>query len=79
MLCGRVFLYYYLFIYLFIYCAGVEPSQLLLRPLIVLMYQPWIIDDDDCGEIGGMNDRGNRSTGRKPAQCRFDHHKSYMT
>jgi hypothetical protein len=28
----------------------------LLRPLIGLLYQPWMIDGDDCGEIGIVND-----------------------
>jgi hypothetical protein len=33
-----------------------------------LLYQPQMIDDGDCGEIGGINiGRGNRSTRRKPA------------
>jgi hypothetical protein len=33
-----------------------------------LLYQPWMIGDGDCGEIGGMKiGRGNRSTPRKPA------------
>jgi hypothetical protein len=33
-----------------------------------LLYQPRMIGDDDCGEIGGMKiGRGNRSTRRKPA------------
>jgi hypothetical protein len=37
-----------------------------------LLYQPQMIDDDDCGEIGGMKiGRGNRSTRRKPAQRHF--------
>jgi hypothetical protein len=37
------------------YGAGVESSPL---TCIGLLYQPWIIDndDDDCGAIGGMND-----------------------
>jgi hypothetical protein len=31
-------------------------------------YQPQMIDDGDCGAIGGMKiDTGNRSTWRKPA------------
>jgi hypothetical protein len=34
----------------------VEPSPLLLLPFIGLLYQPWMIDDDDCGAIIGMND-----------------------
>jgi hypothetical protein len=33
-----------------------------------LLYQPRVIGDGDCGEIGGMKiGRGNRSTRRKPA------------
>jgi hypothetical protein len=38
------------------------------RPLFGLLYQPQMIDDCDCGAIGGMKiGRGNRSTSRKPA------------
>jgi hypothetical protein len=33
-----------------------------------LLYQPRMIGDDDCGEIGGMKiGRGNQSTLRNPA------------
>jgi hypothetical protein len=33
-----------------------------------LQYQPQMIGEGDCGEIGGIKiDRGNRSTWRKPA------------
>jgi hypothetical protein len=48
-------------------------SGLRLRPLgaaaiIALLYQPQMIDDDDCGATGGIKiGRGNRSTRRKPA------------
>jgi hypothetical protein len=32
-----------------------------------LLYQPQVIDDDDCGAIDGMRiGRGSRSTRRKP-------------
>jgi hypothetical protein len=32
------------------------------------LYKPQMIDEDDCGAIGGMKiGRGNRSTRRKPA------------
>jgi hypothetical protein len=45
-----------------------------------LFYQPRMIGDGDCEEIGGMKiDRGNRNTRRKPAQRQFVHHKSHMT
>jgi hypothetical protein len=40
----------------FIYGAGVEPSPLLLPPFIDLLYQPCMIDCDDCGAITGMNE-----------------------
>jgi hypothetical protein len=33
-----------------------------------ILYKPQMIDEDDCGAIGGMKiGRGNRSTRRKPA------------
>jgi hypothetical protein len=33
-----------------------------------LLYKPQMIDEDDCGAIGGTKiGRGNRSTRRKPA------------
>jgi hypothetical protein len=32
-----------------------------------LLYQPRVIDDDECGAVGGMKiGRGNQSTRRKP-------------
>jgi hypothetical protein len=34
--------------------------------------------DYDDGEIGGMIGNGNRSTRRKPDQCRFSHHRPHM-
>jgi hypothetical protein len=61
--CGIIFL-----------LAGVERSPLILRPHIGLLYQPWMAGDDDydyddgddCGPVGGINDRrGNRSTQTK--------------
>jgi hypothetical protein len=40
----------------FIICgAGAEPSPLLLRPFIGLLYQPCVIYNN-CGAISGMND-----------------------
>jgi hypothetical protein len=50
------------------YGAGVEPSLLLLRPFIGLLYQPWMIDGDDCGAISGMNEwQGKPKHSKKPA------------
>jgi hypothetical protein len=37
-----------------IYCPGMEPSPVLLRSFIGLLYQPWMTDD--CGAFGGMNE-----------------------
>jgi hypothetical protein len=56
------------YIYIYIYGTAVEPSPLLLRPFIGPFYQPWIIDDDDCGPISAMNQwQGNRRALMKPA------------
>jgi hypothetical protein len=41
--------------FVFICVFGVEPCQLLLWPFIDLLYQPWMIDGDDCGAISGVN------------------------
>jgi hypothetical protein len=52
----------------FIYGAGVEPSPILLRAFIGLLYQPWMIVGDDGEElVEGMNGKGIRITWRKPA------------
>jgi hypothetical protein len=41
---------------------------LVRRPLIGLLYQPRMIDNDECGAVGGMRiGMGNRSTRRRPA------------
>jgi hypothetical protein len=38
------------------------------QPLFGLLYQPQMIDDDECGPVSGIRiSRGNRSTWRKPA------------
>jgi hypothetical protein len=43
--------------FLFINGAEVEPWALLQRPFIGLLYQPWMIGGDDCGDSSGMNER----------------------
>jgi hypothetical protein len=49
----------------FLICAG---GILGTAATIGLLYQPRMICDGDCGEIGGMKiGRENRSTRRKPA------------
>jgi hypothetical protein len=41
---------------------------LVLRSLFGLLYQPQMINDDECGAVGGMRiGRGNRRTRRKAA------------
>jgi hypothetical protein len=39
-----------------IYWAGVEPSPLLLRPFVELLYQLWMMDGDDFWAVNGMNE-----------------------
>jgi hypothetical protein len=64
----------------FIIVSGVRLSPLGTAATTGLLYQPQMIDDGDCGEIGGMKiGRGNRSTRRKPAPAPLFHHKSHMT
>jgi hypothetical protein len=42
--------------------------------------QPQIIDDGDCGAIGGMKiDRRTEVLGENLLQYHFVHHKSHMT
>jgi hypothetical protein len=56
--------YYFLLLLL----VGVRLSPLGTAATTGLLYQPQMIDDGNCGEIGGMKSgRGNRSTRRKPA------------
>jgi hypothetical protein len=48
--------------------VGWDWVHLVRRPLFGLLYQPRMIDDDECGAVGGKRlGRGNRSTRRKPA------------
>jgi hypothetical protein len=35
---------------------GVESSPLLQHLFIDLLHQPWMMEDDDCGLISGMNE-----------------------
>jgi hypothetical protein len=55
-------------IIIYIILSVVRLSPLGTVATIGLFYRPQMIDDDDCGAIGGMRiGRGNRSTRRKPA------------
>jgi hypothetical protein len=52
----------------FFIISGVELSPLGTAAASGLLYKPPMIDEGDCGAIGGMKfGRGNRSTRRKPA------------
>jgi hypothetical protein len=65
---------------LVIVLSGVRLSPLGTATTTGLLYHPQMIDDGDCGAIGGMKmGRGNRSTRRNPASVPLCHHKSHMT
>jgi hypothetical protein len=54
--------------FFFYILSGVRLSPLGTAATTGLLYQPQMIDEGDCGAIGGMKvGRGNRSTRRKPA------------
>jgi hypothetical protein len=56
------------FFFFLVTLGGVRLSPLGTSPIVGLLYQPRIIDDDDYGAVGGMRvGRVNRSTRRKPA------------
>jgi hypothetical protein len=57
----------------------VRLSPLCTSTTVCMLYQPWIMDDNECRTIGGMLGRGNRSTRRKPTPVLFVHYKSFMT
>jgi hypothetical protein len=46
---------------------GLELSSLVLMPFKGLLYPPLLMRDDECGDIGVMLGKGNRSIRRKPA------------
>jgi hypothetical protein len=61
-------------IIIFIILNVVRLSPLGTAATIGLLFQPQMIDESDCGTIGGMN----RSTRRKLAHCHFLHYKFHM-
>jgi hypothetical protein len=65
---SRVIQPYLLLLFFFIILSGVRLSPLGTAATTGLLYQPQMVDDGDCGAIGGMRiGRGNRSTRRNPA------------
>jgi hypothetical protein len=71
------------FIIIVVVISGVRLSPLGTAATTGLLYQPQMIDDSDCGAIGGIKcGRGNRSTLRKPAPVplcppQIPHHQSW--
>jgi hypothetical protein len=66
--------------YFFIILSGVRLSPLGTAATTGLSYQPQMIDDSDCGAIGGMKiDEGNQSLGGNLLQRHFVHLKSHKT
>jgi hypothetical protein len=71
----QIFSFFYYRVYtncyitiIIIIVSGVRLSPLHTVATTGLLYQSQMMDDGDCGEIGGMKiGRGNRSTQRKPA------------
>jgi hypothetical protein len=60
--------------------VGWDSVHLVRRSPTGLLYQPRMIDDYECGAVGGMKiGRGNRSTRRKPATAPLFRYKSHMT
>jgi hypothetical protein len=56
----------YIFFYFYYWCGGTK--SLGTAATSGLLYKPQMIDEGDCGAIGGMKiGRGNRSIRRKPA------------
>jgi hypothetical protein len=46
--------------------VGWDQIHLACQPLFSLLYQPWLIDDGECGAVGEISGRGNWSIQRKP-------------
>jgi hypothetical protein len=62
LLCAYVVVVFFNFLW-----AWWDWVYLVRQPLIGLLYQPRMRDDDECGTVGEMRiGRGNRSTRRKP-------------
>jgi hypothetical protein len=64
----RDLLAFIIIIIIIIIISGVRLSPLGTAATTDLLYQLRMIDDGDCGAVGGMKiGKGNRSTRRKPA------------
>jgi hypothetical protein len=59
--------------------VGLRLSPLGTSATVGLLYQPRMMDDDECGAVGGLIGKGNKRTSGKPAPVHFVHHKSHNT
>jgi hypothetical protein len=60
-----------------VFSVGVE--SIITETTTGSLYQLRMLDVHEYRVVSGMIGRGNRSTRRKPPQCVFIHHKSYVT
>jgi hypothetical protein len=62
--------------FIIIFGAGVEPSPLLLRPFIRLLYQSYMIDGDYCRQLLAEE---TGVLGGNVSQWRYRHHRYHVT
>jgi hypothetical protein len=65
------------FVFSFLGWSGTEPT--ITEVTAGLLYQPRMMDDVECGAVGIMTGRRNRSTGSNPAAVPLVLHKFHMT